>query len=103
MTYDSALSALSDPNRRQIVERLRAGPRRLGVLANGLPISRPAVSQHVRVLCDAGVVVATGEGTRKDYALNPAALAALRAWLDTLWTDALAAFAEAAAQEDARS
>jgi DNA-binding transcriptional ArsR family regulator len=70
------------------------------VLADGLPISRPAVSQHVRVLCDAGVVIATGDGARKDYALNPAALAALRAWLDTLWTDAQAAFHEAAAKED---
>jgi DNA-binding transcriptional ArsR family regulator len=100
MTYDSILSALSDSTRRQIVERLRAGPHRLGILAHGLPISRPAVSQHVRVLCDAGVVIATGTGARKDYALNPAALAALRVWLDGLWTDALSAFGEAAARED---
>jgi DNA-binding transcriptional ArsR family regulator len=103
MTYDSILAALSDPSRRQIVERLRRGPSRLGALAEGMPISRPAVSQHVRMLCDAGVVIATGDGARKDYALNAAAIGALRAWLDMLWTDALTAFAKAAEKEDLRS
>jgi DNA-binding transcriptional ArsR family regulator len=101
MAYELTLVALSDPIRRQIVERLRQGPLRLGVLAAGLPVSRPAVSQHVKVLCDAGLLVATGAGARKDYALYPEALAQLRGWLDGLWTDALAAFV-AAANEEAR-
>jgi DNA-binding transcriptional ArsR family regulator len=102
MTYDSSLSALSDPIRRRIVEHLRPGPARLGQIAQGLPVSRPAVSQHVRVLCDAGLVIATG-GTRKDYALNPAAIAEVRSWLDALWTDALVAFVLAAEKEADRS
>ena len=99
MAYDLVLSALSDPTRREIVERLASGPMRPGVLARGMPVSRPAVTQHVRLLCDAGVVIATGEGPRKDYALNLEAVAALRDWLDSLWTTSLAAFAAAAAQE----
>jgi DNA-binding transcriptional ArsR family regulator len=99
MTYASVLTALSDPTRRRIVERLAAGPQRLGSLARGLPVSRPAVSQHVRLLCDAGLVRATGDGPRKDYALDPEALTSLRLWLDSLWTVSLAAYGAAAQKE----
>ncbi len=99
MTYESTLTALSDPTRRRIIDGLRPGPRRLGDLARGMAVSRPAVSQHVRILCDAGLVIATGPGPRRDYALNPAAIAELRGWLDQLWGDALDAFAKAAEKE----
>lgn len=102
MTYDSILSALSDPTRRRLVERLRPGPCRLGHLADGMPVSRPAVSQHVKVLCDAGLVIASGPGSRRDYALNPAAISELQDWLDGLWSDALNAFARAAKEEAKR-
>lgn len=99
MTYEMSLSALSDPTRRRILEGLRPGPLRLGQLAQGMGVSRPAVSQHVKILCDAGLVIATGPGPRRDYALNPAAFAELRDWLDQLWSDALNAFAKAAERE----
>jgi DNA-binding transcriptional ArsR family regulator len=87
-----ALAALADPTRRRIFERLRTGPRPVGELARGLPISRPAVSQHLRVLKDAGLVLDRAEGTRRIYYIDPAGLGAVRAWLDEFWTDALAAF-----------
>ncbi|MGE5691442.1 MAG: ArsR/SmtB family transcription factor, partial [Pseudomonadota bacterium] len=95
------MDALGDPTRRAILERLRAGPRAVGELAEGLPVSRPAVSQHLRVLEDAGLVVARRQGTRRLYRLDPDGLDGLRAALDSFWTDALAAYA-AAAQEEAR-
>jgi DNA-binding transcriptional ArsR family regulator len=87
-----ALAALADPTRRRIFERLRTGPRPVGELARGLPISRPAVSQHLRVLKDAGLVLDRAEGTRRIYYIDPAGLGAVRAWLDEFWTDALASF-----------
>ena len=96
MDYETAIAALADPSRRAIVDRLRDGPAPVGAIAEGLPISRPAVSQHLRVLSDAGLLTATADGTRRLYALSPDGVAALRAWLDTLWTDAMTAFAEAA-------
>ena len=96
MDYETAIAALADPSRRAIVDRLRDGPAPVGAIADGLPISRPAVSQHLRVLSDAGLLTATADGTRRLYALSPDGVAALRAWLDTLWTDAMTAFAEAA-------
>ncbi|MFN7144342.1 MAG: ArsR/SmtB family transcription factor [Myxococcota bacterium] len=98
----TVLDALGDPTRRAIFERLGAGPRSVGELADGLPISRPAVSQHLRVLKDAGLVVDRAAGTRRYYELSPAGLASLRAWLDRFWDQALDAFqraAEAAEQE----
>jgi DNA-binding transcriptional ArsR family regulator len=95
------MHALGDPTRRAILERLRGGPRAVGELADGLPVSRPAVSQHLRVLEDAGLVVARRQGTRRLYRLDPDGLDGLRAALDSFWTDALAAYA-AAAQEEAR-
>ena len=93
MTYEIAISALSDPTRRAIVERLRTGALPVGALAEALPVSRPAVSQHLKVLGDAGLVTHEVRGTRHYYALNAAGFADLRNYLDTLWTDALGAFA----------
>lgn len=101
MTYESAILALADPTRRAIVERLRGGAQPVGALAAGLPVSRPAVSQHLKVLSDAGLLVATPRGNRRYYAIAPKGIEPLRQYLDTLWDDALAAFA-AAAEDQAR-
>ena len=95
-----AIAAIADPTRRQVFERLAAGPRSVGELAEGLPVSRPAVSQHLKVLKDAGLVADRAEGTRRVYEIDPHGLGALRAWLDQFWGDALAAFkAEAERKE----
>ncbi len=83
------LDALGDPTRRAIFERLADGPRAVGELADGLPVSRPAVSQHLKVLKDAGLVSDRAVGTRRVYRLNPAGVAALRDQLDTFWRRAL--------------
>jgi DNA-binding transcriptional ArsR family regulator len=88
----TALAALADPTRRQLFERLRTGPRAVGELARGMPISRPAVSQHLAVLKTAGLVRDTAKGTRRVYEIDPQGLAAIRAWLDDLWGDALGSF-----------
>lgn len=96
MTYEDAIAALADPTRRAILERLRAGPSAVAPLAAALPVSRPAVSQHLKVLTDAGLLTVTSSGTRRLYALSPEGLAQLRAYLDRLWDDALAAFGEEA-------
>ncbi len=96
---DRALAAIADPTRRQVFERLAAGPRSVGELAQGLPVSRPAVSQHLKVLKDAGLVADRAEGTRRVYEIDPHGLGALRAWLDQFWGDALAAF-KAEAEKD---
>ena len=92
MTYGTALQCLSDPTRRQVFERLRAGPRSVGALARGLPVSRPAVSQHLKVLSAAGLVTHRSEGTRRVYYIDPHGLGELRRWLDQFWDEALAAF-----------
>jgi DNA-binding transcriptional ArsR family regulator len=106
-TYeDGGLGLLGDPSRRAIFELLARRPSSVGELAELLPISRPAVSQHLRVLKDGGLVVSHAEGTRRVYRLNPQGIAALRAYLDRVWTDALAAFqkaAEAAENEEEQS
>jgi DNA-binding transcriptional ArsR family regulator len=95
-----ALSAVADPTRRQVFERLVDGPRSVGELARGLPVSRPAVSQHLKVLKEAGLVVDRPDGTRRVYEIDPHGLGALRAWLDQFWGDALTAFkAEAERKE----
>ena len=104
MSYERALIALADPTRRRVFERLRDGPRSVGALARGLPVSRPAVSQHLKVLKDAGLVADQAEGTRRVYRIDPYGLGMLRAWLDQFWDEALAAFkaqAEAASDLDA--
>jgi DNA-binding transcriptional ArsR family regulator len=92
MTYGTALAVLADPTRRQVFERLRAGPRSVGVLAAGLPVSRPAVSQHLKTLKDAGLVEERSEGVRRIYSLRLEGLRELRDWLDGFWDDALVAF-----------
>jgi DNA-binding transcriptional ArsR family regulator len=92
MTYEKALAALSDPTRRRIFERLRTGPKSVGVLAQRLPVTRPAVSQHLKTLKKAGLVNDRSEGTRRVYYIDPDGLAELRIWLDQFWNDALAAF-----------
>ena len=92
MAYGKALAALADPTRRRVFERLRKGPRSVGVLARGLPVSRPAVSQHLKALKEAGLVDDRAEGTRRVYFIDPHGLAALRRWLDQFWDEALAAF-----------
>ncbi|MFT3912807.1 MAG: metalloregulator ArsR/SmtB family transcription factor [Anaeromyxobacteraceae bacterium] len=87
------LDALGDPTRRAVFERLAGGPLPVGALAAGLPVSRPAVSQHLRVLKDAGLVIDRAEGTRRLYQANPQGLEVLRAYLDRFWDRALQAFA----------
>jgi DNA-binding transcriptional ArsR family regulator len=89
------MDALGDPTRRAIFERLGAGPRAVGELAAELPVSRPAVSQHLKVLKDAGLVVDTRDGTRRLYRLDPNGVGALRAYFDGFWNQALAAFKQA--------
>ncbi|HTP78430.1 MAG TPA: metalloregulator ArsR/SmtB family transcription factor [Rhizomicrobium sp.] len=96
MANGNALSALADPTRRHVMEALRAGPRAVGEIARGMPVSRPAVSQHLKVLKEAGLVTDRAEGTRRVYYLDPKGLAALRAWLDRFWDQALVAFQEEA-------
>jgi DNA-binding transcriptional ArsR family regulator len=95
---NQVLDALGDPTRRAVCERLAAGPLPVGQLAAHLPVSRPAVSQHLKVLKEAGLVVDRAVGNRRVYALNPAGVSALRAWLDRIWSDALVAFKAAAEQ-----
>ena len=92
MSYGKALAALADPTRRQVFERLQAGPRPVGEIAGGLPISRPAVSQHLKVLKEAGLVADRDDGTRRIYYIDPHGLAPLRQWLDGFWDQALEAF-----------
>jgi DNA-binding transcriptional ArsR family regulator len=91
-----ALAALGDRTRQAIVERLASGPRSVGDLASELPVSRPAVSQHLRVLKDAGLVLDEAAGTRRLYRINPAGVLAIRSYLDQMWGQALASFETAA-------
>lgn len=102
MTYETVLVALSDPTRRAVFERLASNPSSVGDLASDMPVSRPAVSQHLKVLASAGLVTVRANGTRRIYATDPEALRALRDWLDSMWDQALQAFAEAAEQENSR-
>lgn len=95
-TYADRIGALGDPTRRAILERLLPGPRSVGELAQGLPISRPAVSQHLRVLREARLVTDRRDGTRRLYRLDPDGLAEVCAYFDSFWTQALAQFKEAA-------
>jgi DNA-binding transcriptional ArsR family regulator len=98
MAYEDAMNALGDPTRRAIFERLRRGPMPVGALAEGLPVSRPAVSQHLRVLKQAGLVTERREGTKRIYGLAPDGLAEVRAYFEEFWTVALADFKAAAEQ-----
>ncbi|HEY3813951.1 MAG TPA: metalloregulator ArsR/SmtB family transcription factor [Caulobacteraceae bacterium] len=89
----AALAALADPTRRKVFERLRNGPRAVGDIAEGLPVSRPAVSQHLGVLKAAGLVTDEAQGTRRVYRIDPQGLGPLRAWLDQFWDEAMTNFA----------
>ncbi|HWN22368.1 MAG TPA: metalloregulator ArsR/SmtB family transcription factor [Gaiellaceae bacterium] len=99
MSTNGYFDALGDPTRRHIFESLRAGPCSVGQLADGLPVSRPAVSQHLRVLKEAGLVSDRKEGTRRVYRVEPAGLAGLRDYFDGFWGDALERFAAEARKE----
>src|SRR5689334_4194037 len=92
MAYGTSFAALADPTRRSVMESLRSGPRAVGEIARGMPVSRPAVSQHLKVLKEAGLVTNRAEGTRRVYYLDPKGLAALRSWLDQFWEQALSDF-----------
>jgi DNA-binding transcriptional ArsR family regulator len=92
MAYRDRFAALADPTRRRIFERLKSGPQAVGAIARRMPVSRPAVSQHLKVLKEAGLVADRPEGTRRVYYIDPNGLGALRAWLDQFWDKALAEF-----------
>ena len=100
MTNALAFAALAEPMRQTIVERLAERPMAVGELAALLPVTRPAVSQHLKVLKEARLVRDEAEGTRRIYSIDPAGLGAIRAWLDRFWDRALAAYAEAAEREE---
>ncbi len=100
MAYAEALQALADPTRRSVLEQLRGGPRAVGEIAGRLPVSRPAVSQHLRVLKEAGLVTERQNGTRRLYRVDPDGLAALREYLDGFWEEALASFKAAVEAEE---
>jgi len=102
MAYAQALQALGDPTRRSVLEELRAGPAAVGEIAARLPVSRPAVSQHLRVLKEAGLVTERQNGTRRLYRVDPDGLAELREYLEGFWEEALANFKAAAEQEERR-
>jgi DNA-binding transcriptional ArsR family regulator len=104
MAYQArAFDALGDATRREIFERLAARPRAVGELAEELPVSRPAVSQHLRVLKGAGLVTDRPRGNRRIYQVDPTGVSALRAYLDQFWNQSLASFKLAAEQEDKES
>ncbi|HLG82537.1 MAG TPA: metalloregulator ArsR/SmtB family transcription factor [Bradyrhizobium sp.] len=92
MAYATTLTVLADPTRREVFERLRAGPRAVNAIAQGMPVSRPAVSQHLKVLKDAGLVEERSEGVRRIYSVRREGLAELRDWLESFWGEALDAF-----------
>lgn len=97
------MEALGDPTRRAVFELLRDGPRAVGEIARELPVSRPAVSQHLRVLKDAGLVTERRNGTRRYYRVDPGGVDALRAYFDAFWSEALASFKAAAENETRRT
>jgi DNA-binding transcriptional ArsR family regulator len=96
----NGMDALGDPTRRAIFERLADGPKAVGQIAEELPVSRPAVSQHLKVLKQAGLVTDRAQGTRRLYQLNPQGIQDLRAYFDQFWTQALASFKEAVEKEE---
>jgi DNA-binding transcriptional ArsR family regulator len=95
-------AALADPTRRSIFERLGKRPMSVAALSKGLPVSRPAVSQHLKVLKEAGLVEDHAEGTRRVYRIDPNGLGAIRQWLDRFWDDSLHAFKAAVESDDTR-
>jgi DNA-binding transcriptional ArsR family regulator len=104
MTYaNRVVSALADPTRLSVLEKLRDGPRSVGEIANDMPVSRPAVSQHLKVLKDVGLVADRSVGTRRIYYIDPKGLGAMRAWLDQFWEAALDGFKAAVEAEAERA
>jgi DNA-binding transcriptional ArsR family regulator len=102
-TYaERAFDALGDPTRRAVFKRLRTGARSVGEIAKGMDVSRPAVSQHLKVLKEARLVIYRAEGTRRLYAIDTSGLEEVRKWLDGFWDETLAAFKRAAEREAAR-
>jgi DNA-binding transcriptional ArsR family regulator len=99
ISADHLFNALYDPTRRAVLARLRYGPQSVSEIARGLPVTRPAVSQHLKILKDAGLVSDRNKGTRRFYSIDPEGLAALRAWTDQFWEAAL----DASAAEAERS
>jgi DNA-binding transcriptional ArsR family regulator len=99
---EQVLDALGDPTRRAVLKRLRGKARSVGQIADGLDVSRPAVSQHLKILKAARLVTDRAEGTRRMYAIDTRGLEAVRKWLDGFWDEALLAFKEAAEREAAR-
>lgn len=99
MAYATTLAALADPTRRAVFESLRSGPASVGSIAAGLPVSRPAVSQHLKALKQAGLVADRPEGTRRVYYIDPDGLGELRRWLDQFWTGALESFQDEVERE----
>jgi DNA-binding transcriptional ArsR family regulator len=102
MAYEAALAALSDPTRRLVFERILTAPQPVGAIADGLPVSRPAVSQHLKVLKDAGLINERRQGTRRLYVANPQALGELRAAIEAMWREALGGMAAQIEKEDER-
>ena len=102
MAYKSTLAALSDPTRRAVFERIVKAPRSVGEIAEGMPISRPAVSQHLKVLREAGLVQEERQGTQRIYSADAKALGDLRAYVDQMWQAALGKFAESADRSKGR-
>jgi DNA-binding transcriptional ArsR family regulator len=102
MAYQLALLALGDPTRRRVFEELRRGPRSVGKISAKMPVSRPAVSQHLAVLKKAGLVAVKAEGTRRVYYIDPQGLAAIRIWLDQFWDEALLAFQAELEKKDSK-
>jgi DNA-binding transcriptional ArsR family regulator len=102
MAYEVSLAALSDPTRRLVFERTLAAPRAVAAIAEGLPVSRPAVSQHLKVSKDAGLITERRQGTRRLYMADPQALGELRAAIEAIWLEALGGVAAAIDEEQQR-
>lgn len=96
MANEDPIATLADPSRKRIFELLKSGPMHVGRIAEHLPISRPAVSQHLKVLKEAGLVQEAREGNRNAYSIDPRGLAAMQRWIDQFWGDALSAFKDQA-------
>ena len=103
LRVERVLDALGDPTRRAVFKRLRKGNRSVREIADGMDVSRPAVSQHLKVLKSAGLIVVRVDGARRLYGIDPNGIEALRDWLDGFWDTTLAAFKRAAEQEQQRS
>ena len=98
--HETQLDAIGDATRRAILARLIAGPLPVGTLAEEFPVTRPAISRHLRILKEANLVIDRAEGTRRLYQVNPAGLASLREYFDRFWSQALAAFKEKVEEEE---